>query len=122
MTTVPITKNYTIYQGSIFQEFFTWYESDGVTPIDMTGYTAKMQVRKTVKSATTLLDLTTENGGINITDAANGVFNIYVSAVDTEDLVAGTGVYDLEINPGDVDNIFRLLSGIITISPEVTRD
>ena len=123
MTTVPIQKNYIIYQGALFEEVFEWFAQDGVTPIDMTGYTIRMQVRPSLTATVKILDLTTENNKITITDAAQGQFKIRVDAEETAELTPiKNAVYDLEIDPGNDENIIRLLEGTITIKGEVTRD
>ena len=122
MTTVPIQKNYIIYQGALFEEPFEWFQSDGVTPINMTGWTARMQVRATIDATEKLIELTTENGGIIVSDAANGQFKLYIDAVATAALTPiKNAVYDLEIDPNDDSAIIRLLEGNITIKGEVTR-
>lgn len=89
-------------------------------PVDLTGYTARLQIRETAGAADPpWANLTTENGGITIT-AAEGKIDLYISAVDTAVMPAKKGVYDLEmVAPGG--DVTRLLAGTATISPEVTR-
>ncbi len=90
-------------------------------PYDLTGFTARLQVRETVESTTTLLSLTTENGGITLGDAA-GTITLYVSAADTADLDFDAAVYDLEIiSDDDPAVVTRILYGDVSLSREVTR-
>jgi hypothetical protein len=108
-----------IDQGATLNIVATWNNSAG-TPINLTGYTARMSVRATFSSATTVLDLNTANSGIALGGAA-GTITITASATTTGALTAPfSGVYDLElVSSGGV--VTRLLEGTATISPEVTR-
>ena len=63
-------------QGATFSKVFTCRDAAGVL-VDLTGYTARMQVRATYASPTTLLDLTTENGKL-VLGGANGTISITV--------------------------------------------
>lgn len=93
-------------------------EPDTYEPYPLDNHTARMQVRRTIESTTTLLELTTENGGITI-DGEEGTISLYISAEDTAEITS-SGVYDLEII--DLDgNVFRVIQGAFTLSPEVTR-
>lgn len=105
----------TAYQGSTFSRSFT-YAIDGA-PVDLTGYTARMQVRENYESVSTIFNLTTENGGISI-DGPNGVITVTIAASSTTNAEPGKFRYDLEIIDGGIVN--RLLEGRFTIKPEVT--
>jgi len=107
----------TIEQGATFQMVVTWEYND--TPIDLTGYTARMQVRRTHKSTTALLDFTTENGAITL-GGALGTITVVGAATLTDDVPAKPCVYDLElVSSGGI--VTRLIEGAATITPEVTR-
>lgn len=108
-----------IYQGATFDDVLTW-KSAGV-PVDLTGCTARMQVREQIDSPSVLLSLTTENGGI-VLGGTSGTVSIHMSAVDTAAITWTAGVFDLEIIFADGVTVRRLLSGSISVSPEVTRD
>ena len=65
--TTPAKLKLTIYQGATFRKRLTWKGPlPAQTPIDLTGCTARMQVRPEVESSTVLLELTTANGGITL--------------------------------------------------------
>lgn len=104
-------------QGSTFTRVFTWQDSTGV-PINLSLYTARMQVRATIDSASTLLSLTTENGGIALGGAA-GTITVTATATQTAAVAAGCYVYDLELVTGSV--VTRLVQGQFTVDGEVTR-
>lgn len=117
--TTPAKLKFTIYQGATFRKRLTW-TAPGGTPIDLTGCTARMQVRSDVESPTALLSLTTENDGI-VLGGALGTIELYVSDEDTAAITWDGGVWDLEIvHPGG--EVTRLAQGSISVSPEVTRD
>lgn len=93
-------------------------------PWDLTGYTARMQVRKYMESSTTIAQLTTENLSTNrITlgnpDPEDGTITLFMRAEDTRSITV-SGVYDIEIiSPSN--EVDRILQGEFVLSPEVTR-
>lgn len=118
---MSINYNLEIEQGATFRQVFTWQDAstDPATPYDLSGWTARMQVRKTAASSLVVLELTTENGGITLGGAA-GTVSLYIAATATDDLSPNfSGVYDLElVGPSDV---VRLVQGALKVSAEVTR-
>jgi hypothetical protein len=106
-----------IEQGATFSQLVT-YKDNGVA-VNLTGYTARMQVRATLESASTLVELTTANSRIALGGTA-GTITLTISATDTAGLTAGRGVYDLELVSGS-GIVTRLLQGVATISRNVTR-
>lgn len=77
--TSPAKLKFTIYQGATFRKRLTWKGPlPAQTPIDLTGCTARMQVRPEVESPTVLLELTTANGGITLGGVA-GTIELFVS-------------------------------------------
>ena len=118
--TSPAKLKFTIYQGATFRKRLTWKGPlPAQTPIDLTGCTARMQVRPEVESSTVLLSLTTVNGGI-VLGGALGTIDLYVSDEDTGAITWDGGVWDLEIvHPGG--EVTRLAQGSVSVSPEVTR-
>ena len=117
--TKPAKLKFTIYQGATFRKRLRWGVKATGVPIDLTGCTARMQVRPEVESPTVLLELTTANGGITLGGVA-GTIELFVSD-DASTLFTWTaGAWDLEIEfPGG--DVRRLAQGSISVSPEVTR-
>jgi hypothetical protein len=77
-----------------------------------------MQLRTSYSAASASLELTTANGRVSLTSA--GVITLSLTATETAALAAGRYVYDLElVSSGGV--VTRLLEGVVTVSPEVTR-
>ena len=117
--------NFTIEQGTSFTRLIEieYPDPDDLTvfiPFDLTGYSASMQIRRTIDSATPQITLTDSNGRIEIQSAsvANAI-RLTLSPEETA-LVVTDGVYDIEIedNSGVVS---RILKGTVTLSRQVTR-
>jgi len=107
-----------IEQGATFRQVFTWENSVG-TPINLTGYTARMQIRSTIDAAVISATLTDANGGLTLGGAA-GTISLYLSDTATTALTITSGVYDLElVAPGG--DVTRLVQGGVSVSREVTR-
>lgn len=115
---MAIKYNLTLEQGSTYDSpQLTWKDGNG-TPYDLTGWTARMHVRSKISDATTLLELTTENGRI-ILGGVLGTINLHLTALETADITWSEGVYDLELVNGTY--VKRFMGGKITVSKEVTR-
>ena len=112
--------NIEIEKGSTFRHRFVWtYEVEPQDPIDLTGATARMQIRPDVDSDTLLHELTTEDGGIQLGDAA-GTIDLFVSDTDSTAWEWVSGVYGLEIVFPNTD-VRRLCRGSIKAFDETTR-
>jgi hypothetical protein len=108
-----------IQQGATLSLTATWADSTGAA-VNLTGYTARMQVRASYDATSTVLALTSAAGDIVLGGAA-GTIAITASATVTAALTAPwNGVYDLELVSGG-GVVTRLLEGPATVSPEVTR-
>ena len=113
------TVNLTIEQGATWSQSIQWKTDTPAAAVNLTGYTARMQARRTAASADEAVELTTENGRIAIT-TATGTITLSLTAAVTAGLVAGGYVYDLElVSSGGA--VTRLAQGALTISAEVTR-
>ena len=108
-----------IEQGTTWSLPLLWKAMDD-TPQDLTGFTARMHIRKKITDAAYEVELTTENGGI-ILGGVDGTINLFMSATSTTAIDIKDGVYDLELVSGG-GIVKRLLEGKATISPEVTRE
>lgn len=103
-------------QGATFSKSLTYEIGD--VPVDLGGYSARLQVRKTHSSKNPVIDINTNNGGITVDE--NGVIAFIVTATETAQIPSGTYVYDLEIISTN-NTISRLIEGKFEITPEVTR-
>ena len=111
------TLNFTIEQGATFNLLLTW-KIDG-TPVNLTGYTARLAARVDVEDTEVILSLTTSNGGITL-GGALGTISLDQTATQTAVLQTGEFVYDLELQSGG-GQVTRLVQGQLTVSAEVTR-
>ena len=108
-----------IQQGATFSLAATWRDSSS-SPVDLTGYTARAQVRASYSASSALVSLTSTNGGI-VLGGINGTIALTISATSTAALSAPwVGVWDLELQSGGGE-VTRLLEGAVTVTPEVTR-
>jgi len=120
-----------IDQGETFRWAFVFatrpdVEGDPWVPVDLTGCTARMQVREKY-GATVLATATTENGGI-VLGGTNGRVEVVLTAEQTDEMGVKEGssrpreaaAYDIELvfPSGDVK---RLIQGAVSINPNITR-
>ena len=111
----PATYNITCYQGATLDKTFT-ATNDG-TPINWTGYTAKLQVRQYVNTSdTAVLTLTTGSGITALTN--DGKVIITATATQTGAIAQGNYVYDLALTSGTY--VVRLVQGRFTVDGQVT--
>jgi len=110
------THDFHVDQGSTWNRQLIWNDADN-NPVDLTGFTARMQIRRDVQATGIDLALTTENGGISI-DIPTATITLSATAAQTA-LLGGTYYYDLEMVSGD--EVTRLLQGKFILDREVTR-
>lgn len=98
------------------------YVSGGVleynVPMDLTGMTARMQIRSTLTSSTIIDTYTTELGTIAIDNTLKTI-TINVPATTTAGYTFSTGVYSLELVSGST--VYQIITGNISLVAEITR-
>ncbi|TAG50441.1 MAG: hypothetical protein EAZ30_00015 [Betaproteobacteria bacterium] len=87
--------------------------------LNLTGYTAQMQLRSDIDSAIPIIALTIANGRIT-TAPLLGRLELLLSATETAALSFDRAVYDLEITSAGGE-VTRVLQGSVALSKEVTR-
>lgn len=87
-------------------------------PVDLAGFTARMQIRQKLEDTAVVKELTTENGGIVINNTTKTI-SLNISATDTAAFSFQTAVYSLELVNGAVVTPFA--GGTLTLIKEVTR-
>jgi hypothetical protein len=99
------------------------YVSGGVVeynqPIDLTGYTGRMQIRPDIDSATIIAELTTANGGVLIDNTLKTITLTMPSATTTS-FTFTSAVYDLELVSAG-NQVTQFCGGVMTLFKEVTR-
>jgi hypothetical protein len=107
--------NILIDQGTTFSTSVTVSAANG-SVLSLTGYTAAAQLRKSYQAGNAT--------PFNVTIASNsqlGVINLVMAANTTQGLTAGRYVYDLEIYSAGNTSVTRVVEGIVTVTPGVTR-
>ena len=102
---------------------FKDYVSGGViefnTPIDLTGFTARMQIRAKIDDDVIIKELTTSSGDIAVNNTTKTI-TLTIPAYVTAAFTFSTAVYSLEmISSGG--QVTTLCNGTITLVKEVTR-
>lgn len=109
---MAIKANLIIDQGTDYVTSINLTDSDD-TVIDLTGYTANGQIRKTYSSSNAV------NFGLSL-EAANGVVRLSLTDSQTANLVAGRYVYDVVVTSA-ANITSRIVEGIVTVTPRVTK-
>ena len=109
------TANLRIDQGASFSSDVTVKDNTG-TVFDLTNYTAAAKMALGYSSTRTRVAMTT-----TISDPTNGVITLSLTADQTSALEAPARyVYDVEV-VSSANVVSRIVEGIVTITPEVTR-
>lgn len=112
----------TLTYNSINSLNYSAYTGNGVLeysrPMDLAGYTARMQIREKLTSSTVIHELTTENYGI-VLDNTNKTISLNISAANTALFNFKFAVYSLELVDSNV--VLPFIYGKITLESEVTR-
>lgn len=87
------------------------------TPFDLTGATMKMWIVATEGATTPLLELSTANSKLEITNAATGTFKI---KPQTFNLPEGKYPYDILITIGS-DTYNDYVQGYVIVKPRITQ-
>jgi len=109
---MAVTAYLDIDQGSDFVTEMT-LENDNGTPMNLESFTVKSQFRKSYNS---LIGYTFV---ANITSAVNGRFTLSLSGITSSAIKPGRYLYDVEIYNSMVKT--RVVEGVITINPEITK-
>lgn len=105
-------------QGSTFERIIEIKDTDG-TVFPLTGYTARMQIRRDIDATSTLMELTTANGRLSVSGSL-GAITITLTPQLTSTLTR-SGVYDIEIVKTSTGEVHKVLRGEFRLEKEVTR-
>ena len=108
------TYNLAIDQGTDFTVTIVANDSTG-TARNLTGYTGNAQLRRSYAS-TTNVDFT-----VNISSPSTGEVTLTLANAKTANLKYGRYVYDLELTKTSDSTVERVLEGVVTVYPQVTR-
>lgn len=101
-----------IDQGSTYNTSVNLFDQYG-DPLYLGGYTCLAQIRKWYTSTNSISFATSLN-------VANGIISLSLTSNQTGSMLAGRYVYDVELTDAS-NNVSRVLEGIITVTPQVTR-
>lgn len=120
--------SFSIEQGAT-TSFQVVYTDVSGSPVNLTGYHARMQIRETIGSSTVICNLSSsldaDGTGLNLSGSAgnlplaSGSIGVYISAASSSAFTFDTAVYDMELVTGGT--VVRLLQGSIKLDKEVTR-
>lgn len=103
----------TIEQGATFSTTVN-VEDAYYNPVNLTGYSASSQMRKSYYSSSAT------NITASVTGTSNGEITLSMTSANTSSLTPGRYLYDLIINDG-ANNVTRVVEGIATVLPSITR-
>jgi hypothetical protein len=117
------TYNLCINQYATYTKIFTWLAGlcgcltvgSEPSPVDLTGYTANLQIRPYPLSTVILYDASTHI----VLGGTAGTITLTIPATDTAGFTWSKGVYDLILTDSS-GNVTRLLEGTVKVSPGVT--
>lgn len=126
--------SFRINQGETFDVRVDYTDSNG-SPVDLTNWEARMQIRPVANSdtvyATLSSSLLSDGTGLNMTPVSasltlpksSGSIGIFISAQTSSLFTWTQGYYDLEIysGSGEREYVTRLLQGKINVDLNVTR-
>lgn len=104
--------NITVDQGTTFSTTVNLTDDNG-DPIDLSGYTGRSQMRKHYTSSNSV------SFSVSL-GSSNGTVILNLTSDQTANLTPGRYVYDVEITSSS-NVISRIVEGIVTVTPEVTR-
>jgi hypothetical protein len=105
--------NLVIDQGATYSTTLTLTDENGAV-LDLTNTTAASQIRK-YYSSSVAAEFTTS---VNV---AAGEVLLSLTADQTGNLTSGRYVYDVELTSHTSNSITRIVEGIVTVTPQVTR-
>ena len=102
-------------QGATFSKTITWKIDD--IPVDLTGYTARLQAKDSrALDRAPLFSITTENGGIFL-GGISGSIDLVINAIETSEFYPKEYLYNLELISSNI--VYRLLEGKFVVTQEV---
>jgi hypothetical protein len=105
--------NLVIDQGATYEVTLDLTDENGDI-LNLAGYTANSQMRKWY----------TSSNSISFSSSVNtvaGTITLSLTAGQTANLTAGRYVYDVEVTEAVGNTTSRIIEGIVTVTPNVTR-
>jgi len=102
-------------QGTTWTNVINLTDDQTNAYIDASGYQVRSQMRRSYYSANATANITCE-----VTDTDTGEITLSLTSGETANIKAGRYLFDVETIDTQ-NNVVRILEGIITVTPEVTR-
>lgn len=102
-------------QGANFRNVVNLTDDITNASINLVNYSVRSQMRRSYYSANP-----TANIVCSISDSSNGEITMTMTSANTANIKAGRYLFDLETED-DNGFVTRVLEGIITVTPQVTR-
>lgn len=102
-------------QGATFNNIINLADDINNANINISGYTVRSQMRRSYYSANASANIL-----CTITNAAAGEITLSLTAGETANIKAGRYLFDLE-TVDEYDIVNRVMEGIITVTPRITR-
>ena len=105
--------NLVIDQGTTYSTTLNLTDDNG-DALNLNGFVANSQIRKWYTSSNAVNFVTSINTN-------SGTITLTLDANTTNSLAAGRYVYDVEITESSSNAVSRVVEGIVTVTPGVTR-
>ncbi len=116
-------KNFSIRPGATKAIKFIWYSVDSDTkvrtPIDLTSYTGVTQIRPSADSDVVLLELSTANGRMSLSNT--GEILLLLSSTITSNYTTKKAFYDTLLTETGSGIVIEFASGIVSLDKGITR-
>jgi hypothetical protein len=108
-------QNIAIYAGDDFEVILSLFESDGTTPLDLTGAVVNWALSSVYDIQTPLIEKSSAiPGQVTITNIAGGLVSIFLGPADTADLGGQPYYHEVEVVQGGTT--VTVLTGGVTIN------
>jgi hypothetical protein len=111
--------NITVENDADFYRLFQYVQASDGTPIDITGASMEMMLRRHAEDVTALLRLATDTGEIVLTDPVNGLFSVMIAQLVLEQLDLGSYDHSNIMTLGGLKT--RIWSGTLVNNAGPTR-
>lgn len=111
---MAVVSNLSIDQGTTYSVTIEVTDNAG-TPRNLSGYTARSQMRRSYYTNSNVAFTA------NIINPSEGEINLTLTDTQTSNLRLGRYVYDVELVQTSSGSVERIVEGIVTIYPEVTK-
>ncbi len=105
----------TIDQGATFTSTINLTNDDN-SAMNLANSIFTCQIRKSYYSSNVTANVTA-----TVEDAANGLIRLSIDAANTSTIKPGRYLYDLKMVDTQANTYVRVIEGIVTVTPQVTR-